>query len=196
MNDEKIKAAAECISMPDDMKRRILGNISAVKAEPRTRLRRPVAVLAVLGICLTLSATALAATGTLQGFFRDITDWRGAVIGTAYEQATDEIALSAVVSGDELIVSAEFLNLQAAPYRCSEQLGIAAYQIIDAAGNTVQEGAADSVPVVEGKAEIPVGLSGLASGSYRLRITACLSEKKADQPLEISGNWELSFDKP
>ena len=35
----------------------------------------------------------------------------------------------------------------------------------------------------------------VASGSYTLLVTAFVSEKKADQPLKISGSWECAFTK-
>ena len=39
--------------------------------------------------------------------------------------------------------------------------------------------------------EIP--LNQIPSGEYKLVIKQFISEKKADQPLRISGNWECEF---
>ena len=158
--------------------------------------RKPAAVFAALAVCLSLSVTALAATGVLQGFFRDITNHSGAIVGTSYEQATDEIDMDVTVDGDELTVLATFVDPNKFPYRESQLLGIADYRIMDAEGNVVREGATDKfTPVANGQASIVLELNELATGSYKLIVTAFVSEKKADQPLNISGTWECEFSK-
>ena len=157
--------------------------------------RKSAVVFAVLAICLSLSVTALATTDIMQGFFRDITDYCGAVVGTSYEQATDEIAVAAAVNGSELTVLATFEDPQMFPYRETEKLGIAAYKIVDADGNVVKEGAAESAEVSNGQATVNIQLNDIDSGSYKLIVTAFVSEKKADQPLKISGSWEYAFTK-
>ena len=157
--------------------------------------KKPVAVFAVLAVCLSLSVTALAAAGTLKGFFRDITNWRGAVVGTSYEQATDEIVVNVTANGEELTVLATFVDPQIFPYREVEKLGIVSYCIVDTNGKTVSEGAASSAEVVNGCTAISIRLDDLDSGSYRLMISAFVGEKKAEQPLNINGNWECEFSK-
>ena len=47
--------------------------------------------------------------------------------------------------------------------------------------------------VVDGKATIKLSLDRLPRGSYKLLISEMISEKKADQPLTLSGNWECEF---
>ena len=157
--------------------------------------RKLAAAVAVLAICLSLAVAVVAAPGVRKGFFRDIKDWQGAVVGTSYEQASDEIRMNVTVNGEELMVLASFVDPQMAPYRYVEQLGIADYRIVDAAGKTVKEGAAESVEVINGQAAIPIPLSGLDSGSYKLIVTAFVADSKAEQPLPISGNWEAEFGK-
>lgn len=65
--------------------------------------------------------------------------------------------------------------------------------IHDADGKAVDEGSAASAEIIDGQAVIGVDLGSIERGSYTLIITAFVSEKKADQPLEISGNWECTF---
>ena len=206
MDYEKLKSAAETITMPDEMKRRIVRNCKTQILNSRkeivmknnkinTFIRKPAAVFVAVAICLSLSVTALAATGVLKGFFRDITNWQGAVVGTSYEQATDEIGMSVTVNGDELTILATFAAPQMFPYREAEKLGIAAYSIVDANGKVVKEGAAESIEIVNGQAAINIQLDDIDNGSYKLLVTAFVSEKKADQPLSINGNWECAFTK-
>ena len=203
MDYEKLKTAAETITMPEEMKRRIIRNCKAetgkeiiMKSNKRNAFfRKPAAGLVAALLCLSLSVAALAAAGTTQGFFRDITNWAGAVVGTSYQQATDEIDMSVTVNGDELTVMTAFADPQMIPYRYTEKLGIAAYQILDANGKVVKEGAAESAKIANGQAAISIQLDGIANGNYNLIVTTFVSEKKADQPLNIHGNWEGPFTK-
>lgn len=195
MEFENLKSAAQEITMPEEMKRRIANNykkqlVNTMEEHTMNNrkntsiIRKPAAVFA-----------ALAATGTLKGFFRDITNWQGAVVGTSYEQATDEIDVNVTANGKELTVLATFANPQIFPYREVEKLGIAAYCIVDTNGKTVSEGTAASAEVVNGRAAVSIQLDDLDSGSYRLMISAFVGEKKAEQPLNINGNWECEFSK-
>ena len=206
MEFENLKSAAQEITMPEEMKRRIAHNCKQIETTMEEHnmnhrkntsfFRKPAAVFAALAVCLSLSVTALAATGVMQGFFRDITNHSGAIVGTSYEQATDEIDMDVTVDGDELTVLATFVDPNKFPYRESQLLGIADYRIMDAEGNVVQEGATDKfTPVANGQASIVLELNELATGSYKLIVTAFVSGKKADQPLNISGTWECEFSK-
>ena len=206
MEFENLKSAANEIRMPEEMKRRITHNcknqILSTMVEHTMKIRKnnsffrkPAAVFAALAVCLSLSVTALAATGVLQGFFRDITNYSGAIVGTSYEQATDEINMDVTVNGNELTVLAIFADPQIAPYVYAEQLGIAQYRIVDGNGKEVKEGSTDSAEVVNGQAAVNIELDDISSGNYKLIVTAFVSEKKADQPLNINGNWECEFTK-
>ena len=203
MDHKELKKAAETITMPAEMRHRIEENcrtqinrtMEKHTMKPNTIFRKPAIVFAALAICLSLSVTALASTGALEGFFRDITDWRGAVVGTSYEQATDEIRVAAAaVEGEKLTVCVTFADPGKAPYREAETLSIAAYEIWNADGETVQKGGpTEATPVANGRTEVKISLPSLAPGTYRLHITAFTSHKKADQPLNITGNWEVEF---
>lgn len=206
MEFENLKSAANEITMPEEMKRRIAHNcknqfVNTMEEHTmRNRknnsfFKKPAAVFAALAVCLSISVTALAATGTLKGFFRDITNWQGAVVGTSYEQATDEIDVNVTANGENLTVLATFTDPQIFPYREVEKLGIAAYRIVDTKGKTVSEGTAASAEVVNGRAAVSIQLDDLDSGSYRLMISAFVGEKKAEQPLNINGSWECEFSK-
>lgn len=207
MEFENLQYAAKRITMPEEMKRRIARNCKKQivntmeeytmnNRKCNSIFRKPAAVFAIVAVCLSLSATALAATGVLQGFFRDITDFTGAIVGTSYEQATDEIDMDATANGDELTVLATFAEPDKFPYREAELLGIAEYKIINADGKVIKEGATDqSAPVENGYAAIVINVNDIESGSYKLVVNAFVSEKKADQPLTINGIWECVFTK-
>ena len=135
MKYSNIKNTAEKILMPEDMKKRITANCKSEISQTRKEtimknnmFKRPAAVFAAMAICLSLSVTALAATCALKGFFQDVKRLDGAVIGTTYEQATDEIALKVNVDGDTLIAVASFTDK--APFT-AEELGIGEITLTD-----------------------------------------------------------------
>lgn len=131
---------------------------------------------------------------TAKGFFRDIKDWRGAVVGTSYEQATNEITMSVTVNTNELAVKATFVNSQIAPYCVSKTLGIYEYQIVDANSRTIQEGSAEATEIDDGQATVIIQVDNIASGNYKLIVAAfVVSEGAGDQLLNINGNWECEF---
>ena len=203
MDYRMIKTAADRITMSAEMKERLIRNCRsklATQMEDNTMkhhktFRKPAAALAALAICLVLSVSAVAASGVVKGYFRDITNWQGAIVGTSYEQADNEIGMSVTINGNELTVLATFYVPQEFPYREIERLGIAAYQILDTNGKPVKEGAAECAATVKGQTAIPVSLEEIHNGSYKLVVKAFVAEKKAEQPLQIHGHWECDFTK-
>ena len=198
----KLKIAAENIAMPDDMKCRIVRNCRAQIMDSgkettmrKIHFRKPIAICAVLVICLSLAVAAMAAPGTVKGYFRDVKDWRGAVVGTSYEQASDEIRMNVTVNGEELMVLATFADPQMAPYKYVERLGIAEYKIVDVKGKTVEKGTAESAEIRNGQTAIKIPLDGLDGGNYNLVVSAFVAEAKAEQPLPLHGHWEAEFTK-
>ena len=129
------------IEMPEDMQARIMKKCRNMEDEDMSKntkhtFKRPMVAVASLALCFCLTGvTALAATGKLQGFFRDITGWNGAVIGTAYEQATEEIELTVAHVSDNLTVAINMVNPDVAPYRFLETFGLESYRIVDRNGN-------------------------------------------------------------
>lgn len=205
MDYRKLKSAAGKITMSEEVKRRITQNCTErimnnteekiMKNNRNTSVtRKTVAVAAALALCLALSVTALAETGVLKGYFADVTNFTGAVIGTTYEQADDEIAVSVAVNGDLLAVNAAFADAANPPF-IAEKLGIAEYRITDSEGNVVMQGAAPSSEIVDGQVAINIDLTGVESGSYRLEITSFVAESKADAPMPVNGVWICDFTK-
>ena len=198
---EKIKE----INMPDEMQERIISRCyqtsnlemenQAMKKTSNTFFRRTAAVAASLVLCLCITGvTALAASGQLKGFFKDITNWKGAVIGTTYEQATDELNVDLVASGEELTLLVTMVNPKVTPYFTIQELGVEYYEILDASGKVVLKGEPTAMAkVVDGQATILVPVKEVGAGTYKLVIRAFVGGAKAEQPLTMSGTWEVEF---
>lgn len=155
---------------------------------------RPAVVAAVMALCLCMvGITSMAATGKLEGFFKDVKNWNGAVVGTAYEQATDEVEVFAEVQEGTLKVELIMLHQDEAPYSVLDELGIESYQILDSEQNVVLEGRTEMNMVQNGKTEIEIALQSLTTGEYTFVVTKLVGGSKADQPLVLTGNWEGKF---
>jgi len=188
------------IEMPEEMKQRIIRNCynkTEVKAMRKNKVfQKPVVAVASVMVCLCLvGVTAVfAANGKLEGFFKDITRWDGAVIGISYEQATEEIKMSAVAAEDELTVTAEFVKAEMIPYKEFETFGIKEYRIMDEQGNVVIKGdTTEAFEIMEGKVNIVIPIADFSSGKYTLVVSGFIGSKKADQPLTLGGNWECEI---
>lgn len=241
MYRKSLKNAVGSVKMPEDMKRRIIENCEKqvlyegralyVKGSDEIRAdlqdtdhstkkgrninmkKRYVAILAAVMLCICLPVAGMAMGNT--GFFKDIKAPGGAITGMVYEQAAQEINVSAELAGDQLIVSAEFLKPDAAPYGFIDQLAIGEYSIVDASGNVVaggngnaaggsgsaggmdaagDEGAEAQGVAVDGTVmEIGLSVPELDAGDYILKIGSFIGSAKADQPLPINGPWECEF---
>ena len=155
----------------------------------------PAAAAAALAVCLCITGiTVLAEAEILKGFFKDIRRWDGAVIGSTYEQATEEVNVQAVTAGDTLSVELQIENPVEIPYRTFAEFGIQSYEITDAQGETfLAEETANTVPLSDSSVIIELPLGTLPAGSYTLHIYELVGSSKADQPLILHGNWKCKF---
>lgn len=188
------------VAMPDKMKERIMKKCTAElckKEENKMKkiFKKPVAIIVAVVACICLSVTALAASGQLDGFLEDIKSWNGAITGEVYKQATEEIKVNVTSADNQLIVTTEFVKVDKPPYNVQEFLQIGAYKILDSNGNVVIEGnTSEAAEITDGMAEIKIDTDGLESGSYTLVISSFVGSKKAEQPLEIFGDWVCEFE--
>ncbi len=196
-----LKTTLGTVKMPPQMGERIIKNCKAaerMKRETRKTggvsrvfLKRPILATAAVFILAVLTAVGAAAAA---GYFRDVVRGDGAVVGTAYEQATDEIQVRAAVSGEDLLVTVTQLCPDRPPYSECEQFAIGDYQIEDMSQTVIREhGQTEACPVSGGQAQLKISLAGMDRGSYKLIIRQFVGSKKADQPLKISGTWACEF---
>ena len=190
------------IELPDDMRKRIIRNCSGIgeagmkvrKANNIWKKQLPIAAALVLCVCIT-GVTALAATGKLEGVFKDIKNWNGAIVGTSYEQATEEISVSIGGVGEELSILVSIINPEKPPYSESELFGIQSYRIEDMSGNVIEKESSFGERIsFSSQMSLNIPLNDISNGKYKLIIEQFISEKKADQPLIIHGNWECAFE--
>ena len=165
------------------------------KATMRKFFRRPTVAVATLAICVCLAGvTALATSDNVKGFFKDIIRWDGAVIGTEYEQATDELELAIGNVDERIHVEVKMVTPDVAPYSFFELFGIASYKIMDLDGNVMVEGSVtEMAEITNGIVNLSIPCDGLSVGEYELVVDKMVGSSKGDQPLELSGVWKGEF---
>ena len=202
MNIEEKMTILNDIKMPTDMQNRIVMNCRKERMKNMESKRiikrfhgKPMVAFVTLALCVCLMCgTVIAATD--KGFFKDVKRWNGAVVGTAYEQATDEVNVSVVNIDNILTLQLSFVDATKPPYNCSEQFGINSFKILDKDGDVILKSEEPIVSnVIDGCAEIQIEIDELNNGTYSLVIAEMVSEKKADQPLILHGNWVVDFEK-
>lgn len=202
MDFKKLKRTLEKIEMSQEMQERIIRNCNSKKAfdmeeytmnkSKKIRLRKAIPMTAALSVFVCFSIVGAATVKN--GFFKDVTRGNGTVVGTTYEQASEEIEANVTVDENELTVSITILSPDKPPYSVLEEFGICSYQITDMSGNVVRKDADTELSLIsDGQAEIKIPLEGIESGNYKLVIHKYVGSSKADQPLEINGVWECEF---
>ena len=197
MDKKKFVNKIKEIEMPKDMQQRIIEKcyIETEKKRMNKMFKKPMVAVASFAVCVCLmGVTALAATGKLEGYFRDIKRWDGAVIGTAYEQATDEVEMNIIEVSDKLVVEITMVNFKEAPYSFFEMFGIKNYKIVDANGKVIVENEnLEMSAIANNKVLVNVPLDDVGNGEYTLIVSELVGGSKADQPLGLDGTWECSF---
>lgn len=186
MDTDRFFGSLRCEEMPDGLEARVVRACSSC----RKRTTRPVRKTALIAAILTLLTAATAVCTVQQGFFRDIRSLFGAVTGTEYMQATEEIRVTASRAAGGIRLDVAFERPEKAPYAFSEQICVGRYRITDEDGNTLITGTgSDPVPLSDAKAALYIPLAEIPSGAHSVSIDSFICEKKADQPLEIHGTW-------
>lgn len=161
---------------------------------------------ATLALSIGLMATSNSTfANSIQGFFKDITNSQGAVIGTKYEQSTEEIdiKISHLINKSnkvELPIEITFKNVDKAPFNSIEKLTLGKFEILDNLGNTINcEGIQNELTLEnlnnkKFSGSITINKDILNKDEkYTLVISSFYGDKKADAPIKLSGNWKVDF---
>lgn len=189
-----IREAVESIQMPKSARARICTNLNARKGFPMKKyFTKASATAAVLVLCICIPVGAMASGKT--GFFRDKVNPIGAITGQTYENATDEIRVTAKAVDGKLLVTAEFLNPEKAPYFVLDTLSLEGYHLDGKAttedGLIIAEATVKHiVPITDNKAIFSLPLN---PGATTLTISSFEGGAKAHQSLTISGTWEVEI---
>lgn len=186
------ESAVNTPEVPESINEKLISDFSARPAV-RRRFPKLVAAIAVPAVLAMTGAGVYAAVSG--GYFKDVKNDFGAVTGTVYENATDEISVNAELSGHDLKLSLTFLAPDSYPYKLpGSEIGLMDYRIIRKSDNTeIPHGEAIVSGISEGFAELVVPLDDIRSGNHAIIIDSFVITKKADQPLPVKGSWSVDF---
>ena len=169
------------------------GTITMLKFRKST-VAAAVALVLTFGL---LTAGAITYADSIRGAFSDVTRFDGAVIGTEYHDATEEIEVTAEAVGDTVTVNARFLYPADAPYAFISELSLKNVTLTDSSGAkllTIEEPEQASLNNGSVSIAIPMGTVTLSPDeAYTLTFDTAVGHAKAEQPLPMSGNWSCSF---
>lgn len=207
---ESLEEKMNQIKVPTTLHTRCMMGVNCAKKEReenqmnKKRLFRTVlATAAVAGVCiLTTGNTAIG--NTVKGFFKDVVGWNGAVVGTEYLQATEEIKIDVVQAtvengSTQLCLEVTFTEKEQIPWKYIEEMALGSYKILDEEGKEVvivenEEAEGVKGTIVNGKTQIIFEIEQLVENTeYTMVIESMYGLKKADAPLKITGNWEYNF---
>lgn len=161
-----------------------------------TWLKKVGTVAAVLTICTITVVSA----GALTGYFKDVKNFSGAIVGTEYINATNNIQMNVLETTDEYIsLDIKFTNPNEAPFAFIQELYVTEYIVIDQNNNEVFVVNSDvensSTAVIEADGvliKLPAKNLNIEE-TYTLKINTIYGLAKAEQPLKITGDWKCEF---
>ncbi len=144
-----IEQELDKIEIPKELHERSKVGIQKASLEIKGRNKMDKYIKRVAGIAaaLVLSIGLIAVNNptlanSIKGFFKDITNWNGAITGTEYEQATEEIDIkisNPIVESSKVYLPIEvtFENINEAPFNAIEALTIGEFKIIDSSESEI-----------------------------------------------------------
>ena len=199
-----VKITKSIISAPFDLKTEInkMEEKDMVKPKNITWIKRFGTIAAVVTLCIMTVVCA----NPIKGFFKDIMRWDGAIVGTEYINATNDLKITASEMRSEngnTILSLEiaFENKNEAPFSFIQEIAIADFKILDRDSKeilVVSESIEESVKgtIKDGKVliDLPIGEAKLnTNDKYFIVIDSIHGLAKAEQSLKINGTWKCEF---
>ncbi len=190
---------------PFDLNEEIKNMEVHTMSKPKITMKKALALVAVLALCIiTVTMTPLA--NSIKGFFSDIIRFDGAVTGTKYENATNDIKVDILEltseNGNVIIpLDLTFENPTEAPFPYIQEIAVSEYKILDKNNKEIIKTKAsaedgDKGTISDGKVLVNLSLNDtkLKSGEeYTIVIEKMYGLSKADAPLHITGTWKCNF---
>ena len=201
--EERMKGHAKItksiISAPFDLKTEINKVEGKNMSKPKNIiwLKRASTIAAVVTIC----AVTVVSAGAIKGMFKDVKRWDGAVVGTEYVNATNDIEMNISETKDDYIsLDINFENPNEAPFAFIQEVAITDYKIFDnndkevlEVNSTVENGIKGNVENGRILLELPTNDKLNSSQNYKLVVNTIYGLAKAEQPLKITGTWKCEF---
>ena len=158
----------------------------------------------VISVCVCIPSIA----SSIEGFYKDVVRWwDGAVSGSEYENATDEIRITAskaVVEKGNAVIPLEITFLEMGNkepyiYLTGGEVSLGDYHIADAEGNELysKHGQQETSGLLKDGTALfmqPLDIHTLSKDTkYKLVIESIYGLQKAEQPLKMKGKWKCEY---
>jgi len=206
--ENKLKKHAQItksiMQAPFDLNKEIKNMEAYAMNKPKTTVKRTIVLAAVIALC-SITVTMTLSANSIKGFFGDILRFDGAVIGTQYENATNDIKVevleSTAESRNSIPLSLTFEDPTEAPFPFIEEIVVSEYRILDSKSKEIVKtklsaADGDKGAVCDGKVlvNLSIGSTNLEPDKeYTLVIEKMYGLSKADAPLHITGTWECKL---
>ena len=199
--EDKMKGHAQIIRSiiptPFNLKEEInnMEGKSMNKFKNITWLKRASIVAATVTVC----AITVVSASSINGFFKDVKRWDGAIVGTEYINATNEVTINvADVKKENISLNIVFEKENEIPFKYIEEVAINEYKIVDKNNEEITNFSTNienglKGTLNDGKVSIEIPINEFDSNNHKIVINNVYGLKKADQPLKITGNWECEF---
>lgn len=182
------------VHAPEKLSRKVM-NIRKEKNNKMTFVKKlAVTAASLAALFVGSNAVSYAATGEalFSGFFRDVQRFDGAVIGTEYITVPGEITITA----EQDLVTITLNNPEELPFSCMETMTLGDVILTPQEGKEIllTTESFTAAPIEDGIVQIALPTDRLKAGTgYTLSIHSLYGHKKADAPLKIIGEWEVTF---
>lgn len=215
------------IKIPDIINDRVRVGVEMAENErkKRKKSRQAISLAAAVAASIVIvigSVGALNETfaSAVKGYFSDIKKWDGTVIGTEFNQASNDIKVtSGKISKEQdnviIPIEVEILNKMQAPYAIIEVLSLRQFEIRDSEGKLLDSKSIKIVSNVDIPADYTIYneenlLEEVKSEDDKKRIfkadlvipsmddievfiSSFQGQAKADAPITINGDWKINI---
>ncbi|SHJ20149.1 hypothetical protein [Lutispora thermophila] len=145
----QIKREIDNVPIPSDIRNRSVSGIQMAKQELKyeksnnkargTRKKLIAAALSAAIVTVGIGSNYTTLAGMIGGYFQDIRNWKGAVVGLKYIDATEEILIEADeinMDSDNITVGmkVKLLKDDVAPYNITQVITFGEYSVVTGSG--------------------------------------------------------------
>ena len=201
--NEHIHKELNQINIPNSLHSRCEAGFNEAMTEQKGRImmfnskKKALAAAIALVLMVGVIGTGTAFADSIRGFFTDVKNPTGAIIGTRYNNATEEITVTAKADSEAVTVHLDFLFPNEAPYGFISEVSVKNVVITGSNGAkllTVDE--TKRTVITDGTASISIPLGTLqlnTNTEYTIIFDTVVGHEKADQPLPMGGTWRCTF---
>ncbi|MBQ7032358.1 MAG: DUF4179 domain-containing protein [Clostridia bacterium] len=203
---EHAQIAKKNIEVPFDLKTEIRNMEGETMCRQIKKIRRKKAIIiAVATVLCIVTVTVTPMANSIRGFFRDITRIDGAITGTEYANATNDILITVLDITSEngnavLPLDVTFQNKTEAPFSFIQEIAVSEYKILDSKNEVIMKSEIEAEKAIKGAVNngkvvvaIPLPEALRENETYFIQIEKMYGLSKADAPLHITGNWRCVF---